>query len=821
MDEHKLTQSNVTTLVDQGLQLHRRANYEAALKLYSAASEMVHPPSADLCHLMGEAHYRLGQFQQGLIWINRAIASAPNSVYFNTRAVMLSDMGHLLQAQQDLTQSIKLEPGYAAAWINLSNVYRKQRNFKKARESCQKALELMPNSTEAINAQGALLMETGKLEDAIICFNQLLAKDSTHYPALKNRAKIWSAQKNWVLAKPELDQLFPRANDIEVAQLLVEASFVLGQIPDAVRPFQATLSWMNGTQRKDYLADHASIVRMLEIAKYLSQQGRVAESADLYQKAIEVIPDNPLFLNNYAVTQFDQTFFDKAIEVLKKLLTITETNSQARNNLAVALIMCGRSEEAIAELEKTLELDPDFLPAAGWLIKEKNRICSWSNLVALREKVGGLLDNPAQVHSVNTFILLGNYDDPKRTLPWAIKNATENFSNLGVRELPVSGKGRKHARIKVAYFSVDFRNHPVSHLTAPLYALHNREKFEIFVYSYGPDDKHPVRERIKNGAEHFIDLQNKSVPEMVERIKKDEIDILIDLSGNTRGNKSIVFGYRPAPVQAHWLGFIGTMGSEYYDYIIADHYVAPAGADEWFAENLVRMPHCFQINDVGRPPLDPHIKRSDHGLPDDAVVFIDFNQSFKIQPEMFAAWVQILKAVPNSVLWLADGHEAYLRNIKLHWADAGLAPERLIIAPRVSSELNVSRYQLADLFLDVFPYTSGTTASDALWGGCPLLALSGKSMIARMSASLLTAAELPELIVESVEAYVEKAIELARNPEELKRMRRHLREKREQLPLFNANEFVHDLERAYTEMARLAWSGDEPRPIDVNALAKV
>ena len=237
--------------------------------------------------------------------------------------------------------------------------------------------------------------------------------------------------------------------------------------------------------------------------------------------------------------------------------------------------------------------------------------------------------------------------------------------------------------------------------------------------------------------------------------------------------------------------------------------VAPEGADEYYDEKLVRMPDCFQINDTARPQTLMPLTRSQCGLPEDAFVFADFNQSFKIQPEIFAAWVRILKAVPNSVLWLTDGHHSYLKNIRSEWKKAGLEDSRLVIAPRVSVDQYLAQYPLVDLFLDVFPYTSGTTASDALWAGCPLLALVGKTMVARMAGSLVKAAGLPELLTYSVDEYVERAVHYATHPAELAALRLRLVEQRFNVPLFDTHRFVQHLEHAYEQMAQKSWAGQE------------
>jgi protein O-GlcNAc transferase len=795
-------------LLEHGLAYHRQGNYNYAIQVYQELLVLV-PTHADAMHLIGEALYRQGQFGAALSYLNNAIANVPHHFYLNTRGMVFLESGHLMEAEQDLRRAIKTVPDYLEAHINLSNVCRQKKDFKHAKRFAALAVKLNPESAAAWNAVGAVDMESARFDEALQAFDRALEMAPDALVTVKNKAKILVAQKKWQDALPLLVQAAD-LQDFEVYTMLSRAYGVLGQTVNAIDPFQAAMSVSTPDLRKIYFSTSEGVEQLIAMGDALGvYRSNFSAAAELYQLAIESLPEHTTLINNLAVSQFNQSVFDKAVENLRKLLLLDPINVQARTNLGVSLIMQDQSEEAIDEFKLALEHDPQFLAAAGWMIGEKNRICSWDGMLGLRKKVADLLDRPGSKQSVNSFILLSNYDDPAKFLEWSRINSRENFANLGIQSPPAIGVGRKHDRIRVGYFSVDFRNHPVAHLTAPLYGMHDRSKFEVWVYSYGPDDKHPVRQRIQEGAEHFVNLEGQSTQSMVERIRNDEIDILVDLSGNTRGSKIQVLGHRPAPVQVHWLGFIGSMGSQYYDYTIVDSFVAPEGADEYYDEKLLRMPDCFQINDTARPQTLMPLTRAQCGLPEDAFIFADFNQSFKIQPEIFAAWVRILKAVPESVLWLADGHHSYIKNIRAEWAEAGLEDCRLVIAPRVSVDQYLAQYQLVDLFLDVFPYTSGTTASDALWAGCPLLALVGKTMVARMAGSLVKAAGLPQLLTYSVDEYVDRAIFFANNPQEVKSMSKHLIENRLNLPLFDTEKFVTYLEKAYVQMAQMTWSGQD------------
>jgi protein O-GlcNAc transferase len=804
--------------LEEGLTFHQRGDYARAIQVYNDLLAF-QPGYPDALHLLGEISYRQGQYDKALAYVNHAIAGTVHHFYLNTRGMVFLELGYLMEAEQDLKRAIKLVPNYLEAHINLSNVFRKKKDFKNARKFAELSLKIDSNSAGALNTLGSVQMESGQLDAALITFDQVLTIAPNTWAAMKNKAKIWVVQKKWQEALPLLEKAMPM-QDFEVGVMLSRAYSILGHAEKAIDPFKAAFFSSSYESRKNYFEAEDSITQLFAVCEALgTYRSNYADIAQIYQLAVEVLPEHTSLLNNLAVSQFNQAIFDKATENYRKLLALDPAKVMARTNLGTNLSIQGLAKEAVHEFTTVLEHDPNYVAAAGLLLSEKNKIADWEGLTTLRQKVADLLDRPHNTQSVNAFILLSNYDEPAKFLDWARINAKENFANLGVKHPPANAKGRQRERIKIGYFSVDFRNHPVAHLTVPLFELHDKSKFEVVAYSYGEDDHHPVRQRIKNGVENFVNLHGCSLQGMVERIRSDEVDILVDLSGNTRNAKVQVMGHRVAPVQIHWLGFIGTMGSKFYDYTIVDHFVAPEGADKFYDEKLIRMPHCFQINDTARSLNFAPLTREACGLPEGAFVFADFNQSFKIQPEVFEAWIRIVKQVPNSVLWLTDGHPEYVQNVKSKWCQAGLSAERLIFAARVGVNEYLAQYQCIDLFLDAFPYTSGTTASDALWAGCPLLALVGETMVARMSGSILKAACLPELITYSFDEYVSRAVYYANHPQELSGLRQRLNERRLQLPLFDTRSFVKDLENAYTQIAKLAWAGEDLVAIDSRSQA--
>jgi predicted O-linked N-acetylglucosamine transferase (SPINDLY family) len=504
---------------------------------------------------------------------------------------------------------------------------------------------------------------------------------------------------------------------------------------------------------------------------------------------------------NLGTIYFKLHRFPDAIRCNEEALKLNPQQIWAFNNLGVCKIAQNDSLKAIEYFQRALTLDPSFAPSLGLLLKEKGFICDWNDFDNLVKRVSAL-KGTQNSSAIAPFTSLSVFNDPAELLSWARLSSQELFNSSITsasfeKSPPLPLENR---RVRIGYYSFDFRNHPVAHLTARLFEVHDHEKFEIYAYSYGPDDGSAVRERIKYSVEHFIDLKDLSVIDTAKRIAQDQIDILIDLTGNTLHNRSQIFALRPARIQAHWLGFVGTMGSEYYDYIIADSIVAPAGDEPFFTEKILRLPSGMHIMDDTRVIEASHQTRAGNGLPDSGIIFGCFCQTFKIQPEIFSLWIKILLAVPDSVLWLASGPEGSIENLRDAASLQGIDPKRIVIANRCNMDEYLSRFSLIDLYLDTFPYTSGTVASDALLGSCPLLTLSGKTMVSRMAASILTHAGLPELIAYSPQEYVEKAISIATDQQERLKIKKYLLDKRNSNELLNTKKNIKLIEESLEKM---------------------
>jgi predicted O-linked N-acetylglucosamine transferase (SPINDLY family) len=371
-------------------------------------------------------------------------------------------------------------------------------------------------------------------------------------------------------------------------------------------------------------------------------------------------------------------------------------------------------------------------------------------------------------------------------------------------------------KLRIGYLSGDFRLHPLAFLISELIELHDRSRFEVFAYSYAIDDHTAERKRLERAFDQFVDIRPISQQEAAKRIHADAIDILVDLTGFTQGSRSGIVALRPAPIKVSWLGFPGTMGgfegAPFFDYLISDAFITPPEQADCYAEQLVLMPDCYQPNDRKRPVgLSP--TRAESGLPEQGFVFCCFNQTFKIMPQVYDIWMNILNSVPGSVLWFLECNRWAKENLRCEAQLRGVNPDRLIFAPRVPVDQHLARHVLADLFLDTLPYNAHTTTSDALWMGLPVLTCAGETFASRVAASLLRAANLPQLITHTLQDYEARAITLVSNPAELATIRQKLITDKQYLPLFDAQRFARHLERAYQAMWQTHQTGHSPQAI--------
>lgn len=529
-----------------------------------------------------------------------------------------------------------------------------------------------------------------------------------------------------------------------------------------------------------------------------------------YDKSIKINPEYYEVWSNKGVLLKKIKQFDQAITCHNQALKLNSNYAEAWFNLGNVLYELSRYDEAISHYGKALCLDPNIDWIYGDLVFTKMKICRWAEydnfLNILLRKIN------ENKNASLPFIPLILIDDPllqKKSSDIYVKKKYPVNDALG----PIN-KYKSKEKIRIGYFSADFRNHAVSILTAELFELHDKSKFEIFALSYGIDDQSPIRSRLTNAFTQFIDVRTKSDQEIAALARSLEIDIAIDLGGHADGGQTGIFAYRAAPIQLSYIGYLGTMGAEYYDYLLADKVIIPNGSGHFYTEKIAYLP-SYQVNDRKRSISNRQFTRQELGLPENAFIFCCFNSNFKILPTTFDGWMRILEAVENSVLFLCADNEWSKTNLINEARLRGIDSSKLIFGERIPNEEYLARYRVCDLFLDTFPYNAGTTASDALWTGLPVLTLMGNSFASRVAASLLNAIGLPELITNNQEEYEALAIGLAKSPEKLASIKQKLVNNRLTTPLFDTPLFTKNLESAFKKMYERYQQGLEPDHIEV------
>ena len=448
--------------------------------------------------------------------------------------------------------------------------------------------------------------------------------------------------------------------------------------------------------------------------------------------------------------------------------------------------------EALYFLNKSLTIEPNQADVLHHWVFLRQKQCAWPIYLKVPRVSRAFMEE-----STSALAMLSISDDPAIQLETARKFVREKVvSNVPVLANP---KGYGHAKIRIAYCSSDFSLHPVSMLTVELFELHDRENFEVYAYCWSPEDGSGLRQRVIRAMDHFTRIDRLSDEAAARQIRSDEIDILVDLQGQTAGARANLLAYRPAPIQITYLGLPATTGLPSIDYVIADRFLIPEAALAYYSEKPLYMPDVYQVSDRQRQ-VGPKPTRESCGLPTKGFVFCSFNTSNKFTPEVFDRWMNILRRVPDSVLWVLADNQWAEDNLRGEAEMRGIDRSRLIFAARVSPEDYLARYQIADLFLDSYPFNAGTTANDALWMGLPVLTCCGRSFASRMAGALLTAAKLSELITYNLKDYEEKAVWLANNPKERQRMRAHLQEVRAHGVLFDTPRFVRNLESSFKQL---------------------
>ena len=768
--------------------------------------------------------------------------SDPDSRLQLEHAIQFHQSGRLVEAERLYAQILRAEPRNFTAQHFLGVVRHQQGRHDEAVEMIAAALRINPASARALSNYGLALQGAGRLPDALMAFDEAASREPENPETHNHRGLVLEAMRRPAEALASYDKAVALRHDhpeawnnrgnalsamVKFDEALIAFNTAIEVRPDFAlawnnrgnallalgRPEDALVSYDRALSFKpDYTDAHYNR------GQPLTDLMRLEEALASFDRAIALKPDHARALNGRAIVLQKIGRLADALTSYDAALAVT-SDPEIQNNRASLLLLAKRFDEAEARFGEALRLSPDNDQAFGGLAAAALHLCDWPLAHTLVADMKSRLEQGRAC--VDPLILMGYHDDPGLQLL-----ASENYQRDRVPQLPRALPGRaisSDGRIRIAYLSADFRTHPVASLIAGLFEHHDRSRFEVSAISFGPNDRSAMRARLEAGFEHFHDVHDLGDQDVAKLLAKINTDIAIDLNGHTQGARLGILAFRPAPVQVSYLGFPGTTGARFVDYLIADRVVVPAEQQCFFSEKIVYLPHSYQVNDSVRKIAAVPDRRA-AGLPDlpggsagNGFVFCSFNNNWKITAPVFAIWMRLLTAVPGSVLWLIEDNAGASGNLRRAAAAHGVDPDRLVFAPRVPEAEHLARHQLADLFLDTLPYNAHTTTSDALWAGLPVLTCLGKAFPGRVAASLLSAANLSELVTGSPAEYEAMALELAHDRARLQALRKKLEDNRLSVALFDTGRFARNIERAYMHMWEIARRGEPPQNFTIGA----
>jgi len=717
------------------------------------------------------------------------------------RAQQALDAGNQNRAEHLYRQLLRANPTDPQALLQSAILSAQRGRQCEALSLIDRLLALRPASHEAHFYRGAVLDEMGRFAEAVAEYDQALQLQPDYHQALHNRGvsltaagQLVAALENWTCALA----LSPSNAEWHFGRAYVLSE--LGRFQDALIGYNRVIA----LQPENAVAHNNKGNVLKELGQYSGALGS-------YSKALALRPDYPDVFNNIGNVLKEMGRHQDALANYDTAIKLKPTSAVARFNRGNLLCEDGRLEEAQEELQRALQAGADLSQAGALLAYVRMCLCDWVDF----PKSAALVDRVRRGQgSVPPLILLTSPSSPADQLTcaqqWADAFSAAKQARFAHARRPSSEK------IRLGYLSADFHNHATSFLIVELLERHSRRQFEVAAYSYGPDDGSNMRDRIIKAVDRFVDVRRLDSATAQERIYQDGIDILVDLKGYCRGARTRLLARRPAPVQVNFLGYPGTMGADFIDYILVDSYVVPAEEQPWYRERIVQLPHCYQPNDSRREIASKTPSRAECHLPDAGFVFCCFNATHKITPEFFSIWMRMLAAVPGSVLWLLSDNPTAERNLRREAVARGIASERLVFASHLPLADHLARHKVADLFLDTLPYNAHTTGSDALWAGLPVLTCVGTTFPGRVGESLLRAVKLPELVASSVEDYEALGLKLAREPGLLRELRHRLAENRLAKPLFDIAAYTRAIEAAYMRMWDLWQSGLSPESFRLN-----
>jgi predicted O-linked N-acetylglucosamine transferase (SPINDLY family) len=710
-------------------------------------------------------------------------------------------IGELRQAAVIYEEVLKIQPRHPEALLNLGLIAGQTNDPSKAVLLFDKAIAADPSNGAAFNNRGLALHALKRYDAALASYDRAIAIKAGYALAHFNRG-------NTLKELGRFDQALDSYNTAAALQPnLAEAHFNLGVIQGARCQWDAALA-----------SYERAVTARPRYAEALFNRGRIFHEREEWVAALHNYDEAILARSNYPEAYLNRgdifhllKRYDDALQSYEKALVQHPGYAKAYFNAANVLRDLKRPEAAAANYDRAFEIDPGLDYLIGMRRYTKLQLSDWQemddDLAAIEAKI--TRDEPA-VPPFASLAMLGSAELQRRAAQIWVRD------RCPAKELlPSIDRSRRRERIRIGYFSADFHDHATAYLIAELLELHDRRRFQVMAFSFGPESRGLMRERLTAACDDFLDVRDKSDREVALLARRLEIDIAVDLKGFTQDGRTGIFALRAAPVQVSYLGYPGTMGAGYMEYIIADRTVVPEHSRRHYVEKIVYLPASYQPNDRKRVIAERVFTRSELELPERAFVFCCFNNSFKISREAFTVWMRILSRVGGSVLWLFEDNATASDNLRREAAQRGVNPERLIFARRMNLPEHLARHRAADLCLDSWPYNAHTTASDALWTGLPVLTCPGESFASRVGASLLNAINLPELIAPSPFVYEELAVALASDPGRMASLRQQLRENLSSAPLFDTPQYAQHFESACEMMYQRHCAGEPPEHLSV------
>lgn len=751
MKNKATTSSQLNEMLLRGYSFHQQGYTEEAQKIYQQILNR-QPMHFDALQLSGAIALDSQHYEQALFLLLKAIKLHPNHglIHYNL-GIAFQELGDFNSAISSYDEAIRLNPDFASAYSNRGDALQATNQFTAAIASYDKAINLNPSYFEAYSNRGNVFKSLKKYQEALASYEKAIRLNPHFAEAYSNRGNVLQELKQFETAVASYDQA------IRLNPNYFEAYSNRGNALRKAKLYDVAI------------ASHEQAIKLNpNYAEAYSNRGNVYLEL---KKIEEALAD-----------------YDQAIKINPHF--ITAYFNRGRAFLALKLL-----DKSLADFFHASQLEPEMDYLIDYLISTKLQLSDWKDLEVLTQHF---------IEKTNTknkpsipFFSLFISDQPtmhKRSTEIYVRDQHPINNVLGAIK-----KNTNQDKIRVGYFSADFREHPVSYLTAELFELHNRDNFEIIAFSFGPETDDNLRKRLKLAFDKFFDLKEKTDQEITVLAREMRIDIAVDLGGFTEGARTSIFAMRAAPIQLSYIGYLGTMGADYYDYLIADRTIIPQDHQQYYTEKIAYLP-SYQVNDTNREVSEKIFTRSELGLPADSFVFCCFNNIYKITPSTFDSWMRILLAVEGSVLLLLDDNKTATTNLRKEANRRGVSSERLVFAKHLPMRDYLARYRIAELFLDTLPYNAGTTASDALRMGLPIITQMGQSFAGRIAASLLNSVGLPELITTSQEAYESLAIQLAISPERLQVIKIKLLSNLPYSPLYNTKLFTENLESAYQSM---------------------